>query len=127
MQEVDIRRARRSTDKTNLLDFDRQGLRDFFTQLGEKPFRADQVMKWIYHRLEDDFAAMTDLGKALRAKLAEVAEIVGPPARVREGTPPTAPASGCSGMDGGNAIETVYIPRDRPAARCACPRRSAAR
>ena len=36
-----------STDKVNLLDFDRQGLRDFFTQIGEKPYRAEQVMKWI--------------------------------------------------------------------------------
>ena len=37
--------------KVNLLDFDRQSLRDFFTQIGEKPYRAEQVMKWIYHDL----------------------------------------------------------------------------
>ena len=35
-------------DKVNLLDFDRKGLRDFFAELGEKPYRAEQVMKWIY-------------------------------------------------------------------------------
>lgn len=40
-----------SAEKVNLLDFDRQGLRDFFARLGEKPYRAEQVMKWIYHRL----------------------------------------------------------------------------
>ena len=47
-----------SAEKVNLLDFDRQGLRDFFAQLGEKPYRAEQVMKWIYHRLEDNFENM---------------------------------------------------------------------
>ena len=67
-----------TTDKVNLLDFDRQGLRDFFAQLGEKPYRAEQVMKWIYHRLEDNFENMTDVGKTLRAKL-EASCYVGPP------------------------------------------------
>ena len=38
-----------STEKVNLLNFTRQELREFFKSLGEKPFRADQVMKWIYH------------------------------------------------------------------------------
>lgn len=38
-----------TTKKINLLDLDRQGIRDFFAELGEKPFRADQVMKWVYH------------------------------------------------------------------------------
>ncbi len=39
-----------TTVKTNLLDFDRKGLRKYFAdELGEKPFRADQIMKWIYH------------------------------------------------------------------------------
>jgi 23S rRNA (adenine2503-C2)-methyltransferase len=52
-------------EKVNLLDFDRQGLREFFAQLGEKPYRAEQVMKWIYHHLEDNFENMTDVGKAL--------------------------------------------------------------
>ncbi|HET7931723.1 MAG TPA: 23S rRNA (adenine(2503)-C(2))-methyltransferase RlmN, partial [Rhodanobacteraceae bacterium] len=50
------------TARANLLDFDRDGLRTFFAEHGEKPWRADQVMKWIYHRLESDFGAMTDLG-----------------------------------------------------------------
>ena len=65
-------------EKVNLLDFDRQGLRDFFAQLGEKPYRAEQVMKWMYHHLEDNFENMTDVGKALRAKL-EASCYIGPP------------------------------------------------
>jgi 23S rRNA (adenine2503-C2)-methyltransferase len=95
--------------KTNLLDLDRQGLRDFFVQLGEKPFRADQVMKWIYHRLENDFEAMTDLGKSLRAKLAEVC-YVGPPSTLFEKGSADGTHKWLLGMDGGNAIEAVYIP-----------------
>ena len=56
--------------KTNLFDLDRVRLEDFFEQvLGEKRYRAHQVMKWIHHRYVTDFDAMTDLGKALRAKL----------------------------------------------------------
>jgi len=41
--------------KLNLLDMNRQQMREFFLGLGEKPFRADQVMKWIYHYCCDDF------------------------------------------------------------------------
>ncbi|GAP66970.1 radical SAM enzyme, Cfr family [Mizugakiibacter sediminis] len=95
--------------KTNLLDFDRRGLREFFAQLGEKPYRADQVMKWIYHRLVDDFAQMTDLGKALRAKLADAC-YVGPPRTLFEKGSADGTHKWLLGMDGGNAIETVYIP-----------------
>src|SRR5688572_17182074 len=65
--------------KQNLLELDREGLENFFADtLGEKRFRAHQVMKWIHHRYVTDFAEMTDLGKALRAKLEEAAEIVVP-------------------------------------------------
>ena len=67
----------RSEVGTNLLDLDREGLERFFADtLGEKRFRAQQVMKWIYHRHVTDFAEMTDLGKALREKLEQHAEVV---------------------------------------------------
>ncbi len=95
--------------KTNLLDLDRQGLREFFVGLGEKPYRADQVMKWIYHRLESDFEAMTDLGKSLRGKLAEVCHVV-PPKTVFEKASTDGTHKWLLGMNGGNAIESVYIP-----------------
>lgn len=94
--------------RTNLLDLDREGLRAFFVALGEKSFRGDQVMKWIYHHGAADFEAMSDLGKSLRARLAEVAEIRPP----RVGTEQQS-------VDGtrkwridvrGGAVETVYIP-----------------
>ena len=54
--------------KQNLLDLDREGLEQFFADtLGEKRYRAHQVMKWIHHRHVTDFNEMTDLGKVLRA------------------------------------------------------------
>ena len=95
--------------RANLLDFDRDGLRGFFAELGEKPWRADQVMKWIYHRLESDFGAMTDLGKSLRDKLPEVAGI-SPPKPLLDKASSDGTRKWLLGMDAGNAVETVYIP-----------------
>jgi 23S rRNA (adenine2503-C2)-methyltransferase len=95
--------------RANLLDFDRDGMRDFFAGLGEKPYRADQVMKWIYHRLENDFGAMTDLGKGLREKLPGVA-VVGAPKALLDKASSDGTRKWLLGMDAGNAVETVYIP-----------------
>lgn len=67
--------AANSNEKINLLDFNRQQMRAFFAELGEKPFRADQVMKWMYHYCCDDFNQMTDINKVLRGKLQAIAEI----------------------------------------------------
>ena len=55
----------------NLLDLDRKGMEAFFVSIGEKPFRATQVLKWIYQEQVDDFDEMTNLSKALRANLKE--------------------------------------------------------
>ena len=95
--------------RANLLDFDRDGMRDFFAGLGEKPWRADQVMKWMYHRLESDFGAMTDLGKSLREKLPEVA-VINPPKALLDKASSDGTRKWLLGMDAGNAVETVYIP-----------------
>ena len=61
--------------KTNLLNLNREGLRNFFKEMGEKPFRADQVMKWIYQHGISDFEEMSNLNKNLRAMLIENCEI----------------------------------------------------
>ncbi|WP_392552540.1 bifunctional tRNA (adenosine(37)-C2)-methyltransferase TrmG/ribosomal RNA large subunit methyltransferase RlmN [Orbus wheelerorum] len=102
-----------SSDKVNLLDFTRPQLREFFKNMGEKPFRADQVMKWMYHFGYDDFELMTDINKTLRDKLKTIAEIKAPEVaqeqRSSDGTIKWA-------LDVGNnqLIECVYIPeRDR--------------
>ena len=98
--------------KQNLMDLDREGLEQFFVcKLGEQKFRAHQVMKWIHHRYVTDFDQMTDLGKNLRAKLQEHAEVVVPQVVFDK------PSSDGThkwllgmGVDGKNAVETVYIP-----------------
>lgn len=97
--------------KQNLLDLDREGMERFFADtLGEQRYRAHQVMKWIHHRYVTDFDAMTDLGKALRAKLHDHAEVTALNIHFDK---PSADGTHkwLLGMDGGsNAIETVYIP-----------------
>ena len=98
--------------KQNLMDLDREGLEHFFIEkLGEQKFRAHQVMKWIHHRYVTDFDQMTDLGKALRAKLHDHAQVVVPDVVFDK---PSADGTHkwllAMGQDGRNAIETVYIP-----------------
>ncbi len=96
--------------KQNLLELDREGLERFFVEtLDEKRFRAHQVMKWIHHRHVTSFDEMTDLGKALRAKLEAHAEIIVPNVLFDKGSE-DGTHKWLLGMDGGNAIETVYIP-----------------
>src|SRR5512138_1458294 len=61
--------------KTNLLGLTRAELEAFVEGMGEKPFRARQLLKWLYKRNVSDFDEMTDLAKSFRAKLKEVAEV----------------------------------------------------
>jgi len=93
----------------NLLELDRAGLVAFFAGLGEPRYRAEQVMKWIYHRHETDFERMTDLGKPLRAKLL-AACVIEPPKVLFEKPSADGTHKWLLGMDGGNAIEAVFIP-----------------
>ncbi len=93
----------------NLFELDRQGLVGFFAGIGEPRYRAEQVMKWIYHRHETDFDAMTDLGKPLRAKL-KAACVIEPPKVMFDKPSEDGTHKWLLGMDGGNAIETVFIP-----------------
>lgn len=96
--------------RRNIFDLDRTSLEDFFEQeLGEKRFRAHQVMKWIHHRHVTDFAGMTDLGKALRAKL-ETQAVVRAPEVIFDKPSTDGTHKWLLGMDAKNAIETVYIP-----------------
>ena len=96
-------------EKTNLLDFDKAELQAFFTDMGEKPFRASQVMKWIYQFGVADFAEMSNLGKALRQKLTEIAEIR-PPQVVSEHRSQDGTIKWVLQLDNLNCIETVFIP-----------------
>ena len=106
-----------TASRLNLLDFDEAGLRGFFESIGEKPFRAQQILKWVFHHAETDFGAMTDLGVALRQKLDSIAEIKLPEIlqeqRSIDGT-----VKWLIGFRGGNAVETVYIPEPRRGTLC---------
>ena len=99
------------TDATpvNLFELDRAGMVAFFAGIGEARYRAEQVMKWIYHRHVTDFAEMTDLGKPLRAKLI-AACVIEPPKVLFEKPSADGTHKWLLGMDGGNAIEAVFIP-----------------
>ncbi len=93
----------------NLLGVPRRELEQLFVSIGEKPFRARQIMKWIYARGVLDPAQMTDLGVALRQELAVRAPIVLPAITdVQESADGTVKWRLDAGS--GQAIETVYIP-----------------
>src|SRR5688572_26653652 len=103
-------KAAAGSEKMNLFDLDRASLERFFEEtLGEKKFRAHQVMKWIHHRYVTDFNDMTDLGKALRAKLEQHA-VVQVPQVVFDKASTDGTHKWLLGMDPKNAIETVFIP-----------------
>src|SRR6185503_9215349 len=95
----------------NLLGLDAQGMERYFAELGEKPFRARQVLKWIHRRGAADFASMSDIAKELRVKLAASAAIE-PPLVVGDGTAPDGTRKWLLKVDGANAIEAVFIPED---------------
>jgi 23S rRNA (adenine2503-C2)-methyltransferase len=100
-----------STDKLNLLGLSQDGLEQFLVARNEKPFRARQILQWIYQRGVNDFDAMTDLSKALRAELHANAEIVAPIVRSRHDA-----KDGCVkwlfASGSGQSVETVFIPEE---------------
>lgn len=98
-----------TVNKTNLLGLDRAGLEAFFADLGEKAFRATQVLKWIHHFGVSDFDEMTNISKDLRAKLKEVAE-VHVPELITEQSSADGTQKWLLKLDSGNCIETVFIP-----------------
>jgi len=98
-----------SVDKTNLLGLTRAELEAFIARMGEKPFRARQLMKWLYKRNADDFDQMTDLAKGFRERLKGVAEVRAPKVQLMQVS-----ADGTRkwllAMDGTQGIEMVFIP-----------------
>ncbi|MFP3019568.1 MAG: bifunctional tRNA (adenosine(37)-C2)-methyltransferase TrmG/ribosomal RNA large subunit methyltransferase RlmN [Arsenophonus sp.] len=102
--------------KVNLLDMNRKQMRNFFNKIEEKSFRADQVMKWIYHYYYDDFDLMTNINKILKKKLKEFTEILAP-----EITQEKRSIDGTIKWKikvGEQQVETVYIPENNRATLC---------
>lgn len=102
-----------AVEKVNLLGLSPDKLKEFFASIGEKPFRAQQMLKWIHQMGESDFDKMTNMSKALREKLKKVAEVKTPEVIYhkvsKDGT-----QKWVMQMPGGSAVETVLIPeKDR--------------
>ncbi len=97
--------------KTNLFGLAPSAMRAFFVGMGEKPFRAAQVLQWIHHYGADSFDSMTNISRPLRQRLAEVAEIMAPEIvldqEAADGT-----RKWLLRLADGNCIETVFIPEE---------------
>ncbi|MDY6943338.1 MAG: 23S rRNA (adenine(2503)-C(2))-methyltransferase RlmN [Pseudomonadota bacterium] len=105
------------SQKINLLGLDRQGLAQVFDNLGERPFRAQQVLQWIHQRGEGDISAMSNLSKSLRARLDEVAQVCEPEV-ILDSVSDDGTRKWLIRVDGGNAVETVFIPEARRGTLC---------
>ena len=105
------------SSKVNLLNFTRADMEVFFAEMGEKAFRANQVIQWMHQYGVDNFDAMTNLSKSLRAKLEDVAEIRTPEVLIDQ-----ASVDGTHKwllkLDSGNSIETVFIPEKNRGTLC---------
>ncbi|MGM0541210.1 MAG: 23S rRNA (adenine(2503)-C(2))-methyltransferase RlmN [Pseudomonadota bacterium] len=103
--------------KTDLLGMDREAMQAYFTKIGEKPFRATQVMKWIHQFGVSDFDEMTNLSKALRDKLKRVAN-VRTPKIISEQHSDDGTIKWLLEVDNNNAVEVVFIPEKNRGTLC---------
>ena len=101
----------------NLLDYDSKGLVEFCTEIGEKPFRARQLLRWIHQVGKTDFADMSDLAKSLREKLATKA-IIELPAIISDHEATDGTRKWLLSVGSGNGIETVFIPETNRGTLC---------
>jgi len=96
---------------TNLLGLDRAGMESFFESIGEKKFRATQVLKWIHQMGITDFQQMNNLSKDLRNRLSQASCIqnlhVAKDLISKDGT-----RKWLLQLHDGNNIEAVFIPED---------------
>ena len=100
-----------NSERVNLLNFDRDGLIAYCESLGEKRFRAVQLLRWMHKHCVGDFDKMTDLAKSFRAKLEASCEIRGPVA-IRDKISSDGTRKWLFDVGSGNAVETVFIPED---------------
>jgi len=95
----------------NLLDRDRRGLEEYFSEIGEKPFRASQLIQWIHQKAVTDFQQMTNISQALRDHLQQNT-VIHLPEVVYDATSADGTRKWLLQLDDENRIETVYIPED---------------
>ncbi len=101
----------------NLLGLDQEGLKAFCAGLGEKPYRARQLLRWIHQAGVDRFDAMTDMSKPLRARLEGCARVIAPRV-IRDTTAEDGTRKWLLDVGTGNAIETVFIPEENRGTLC---------
>ena len=106
-----------TTSRTNLMGMTLPGLQAFFQDMGEKPFRAQQVLKWIHHAGVDSIEEMSNLSKPLREKLSLVAEVRAPEV-VSQQDSEDGTRKWAIRVDGGGLIETVFIPEGNRGTLC---------
>jgi 23S rRNA (adenine2503-C2)-methyltransferase len=106
-----------SSSSVNLLDLDAAGLVAYCDSLGEKPFRAKQLQRWIHQYNAVDFDGMTDLAKSLREKLKGRATIA-MPAVVSDHISADGTRKWLVDVGNGNAVETVFIPEETRGTLC---------
>jgi 23S rRNA (adenine2503-C2)-methyltransferase len=97
--------------KANLLEFDAAGMAGFCAAIGEKPFRARQVLRWVHRAGESEFERMSDLSRSARMRLAETAEVV-PPRMIRDSAAADGTRKWLLELGAANAVETVFIPEE---------------
>jgi len=97
--------------RTNLIGLNQTDMEAFFAQLGEKRFRATQVLKWIHQQNTSRFDAMSNIGKALQQQLEQVATIC-PPEVIMDQLSSDGTRKWVLGLADGNRVETVFIPDD---------------
>jgi 23S rRNA (adenine2503-C2)-methyltransferase len=102
---------------TNLLDLEPAELIRWCGELGEQPFRAKQLQRWIHQFGEADFDAMTDLAKSLREKLKLHATVTAP-AIISDNTASDGTRKWLIDVGDGNAVETVFIPEENRGTLC---------
>jgi len=102
---------------TNLLDFDPAQLVAYCAELGEKPFRAKQLQRWIHQFGVSNFDDMTDLAKSLREKLKTRATVTAP-AIISDHTSSDGTRKWLVDVGNGNAVETVFIPEETRGTLC---------
>lgn len=103
--------------KVNLLGHDLEHMKAFFTEMGEKSFRAVQVVKWIHQFGVDDFSQMSNISQTCRAKLEQIANIKAPEIAMEQKSD-DGTIKWLMRLEGGNSIETVFIPEDNRGTLC---------
>ena len=109
--------AARKDGRIDLVGLDRPALAEALTAIGEKPFRAKQLWRWIYNRGETDFDAMTDIAKDLRARL-NAAFVVSRPAAAMDSESRDGTRKWLAAFDDGTQAETVHIPEENRGTLC---------